>query len=221
MAYRRAFGKALIDQPAMRAVIADLQLDYEAAVALTLRVARAFDGADESERALARLGVAVGKYWLTKRVANFVYECMECLGGAGYVEESVLPRLYREAPVNAIWEGSGNVIALDILRTLAREPAALEAYREEISAAGGGNRDLDHAAREALILLEGVPGQDQARLIAERLALLLQGALLVRHAPAAIADAFCATRLGAEGARCYGALPRGVNVDRIVGRVFG
>ena len=221
VAHRRAFGKALIDQPAMRAVIADLQLDYEAAVALTLRVARAFDGADESERALARLGVALGKYWLTKRVSNFVYECMECLGGAGYVEESVLPRLYREAPINAIWEGSGNVIALDILRTLAREPAALEAYRGEISAARGGNRDLDQAAREALILIDGVPGQDQARLIAERLSLLLQGALLVRHAPAAVADAFCATRLRADGARCYGTLPPGADLDGIVARVFG
>ncbi len=221
VAHRRAFGKVLLDQPAMRAVVADLQLDYEAAVVFTLRVARAFDGADENERALARLGVALGKYWLTKRVANFVYECMECLGGAGYVEDSVLPRLYREAPINAIWEGSGNVMALDILRTLAREPRALEAYRPEIDAARRQNRDLDQVATEIFGWLGGSTGEDQARLVAERLALLLQGALLVRHAPTAVADAFCATRLRGDGGRSYGALPHGLDVDAIVGRVFG
>ena len=226
VAHRRAFQRTLLDQPAMRAVVADLQLEYEAAAALLMRVARAFDtgdeGADEGERALARLGVAVGKYWLTKRCSNFVYECMECLGGSGYVEEGPMPRLYREAPLNAIWEGSGNVIALDVLRTLGRDKRALAAWRAEVEAARGGNRHLD-AAAEALLhdLAAGAAGEGQARWIAERLALLLQGALLVRFAPAAVADAFCATRIGGEWGRSFGTLPAGVDLDGIVARVAG
>jgi putative acyl-CoA dehydrogenase len=220
VAHRRAFQRTLLDQPAMRAVVADLQLDYEAAAVLVLRVARAFDGADEGERALARLGVAVGKFWLTKRCPTFVYECMECLGGGGYVEEGPMPRLYREAPLNAIWEGSGNVIALDVRRTLGRDPRALAAWRTEIEAARGGDRRLD-AAAEALLgnLAAGAAGEDQARWITECLALLLQGALLVRHAPAAVADAFCATRIGGEWGRSFGTLPAGVDGHGIVARV--
>ena len=214
VAHRRAFQKRLIDHALMRNVIADLALDYEAAAALTMRVARAFDGDSEAERAFARLAVALGKYWLGKRAANFVYECMECHGGAGYVEESPLPRLYREAPLNSIWEGSGNVIALDILRTLRKEPMTLDAYQAEVDAASGGNAHLDAAA-----IGRGGGDESRARWIAERLALVLQGALLVRHAPPAVAQGFCATRLAGEWGRSYGTLPQGVDINGILGRI--
>ncbi len=213
--HRRAFQKTLIDQPAMTAVIADLAVEYEAAALLVMRVARAFD----DEPAFARLGVAVAKYWLTKRCANFVYECMECLGGAGYVEETPLPRYYREAPLNAIWEGSGNVIALDILRTLAKEPAALEEFRTELAAASGGDARFDReVAALAERLGEGAPAEAEARFVAERLALLLQASLLIRHAPAAIADAFVATRIAGGGGRSFGTLSSGCDTQAIVAR---
>jgi putative acyl-CoA dehydrogenase len=215
---RRVFQKTLIDQPAMRSVLADLALEYEAAAALTMRVARAFDGTSDEERAFARLAVALGKYWLTKRNPNFVYECMECLGGAGYVEEGALPRLYREAPLNAIWEGSGNVIALDILRTLHKEPAALAAFAAEIAGARTADARLDAAARELEERLASGLAENQARWAAERMALLLQGSLLVRHAPAAVADAFCATRLAGDWGRSYGTLPPAADVDGIIAR---
>ena len=220
--HRRVFQKTLIDQPLMEAVLADLALEYEAAVALTLRVARAFDGADESERAFARLAVAVAKYWLTKRCANFVYECMECLGGAGYVEETPLPRLFRESPLNAIWEGSGNVIALDILRTFAREPQALAAFAAELRRAAGADARLDAAIAGVLDGLAAArPVEAEARFVAERLALTLQAALLARHAPSAVADAFIATRIAGGGGRSYGAVPRGFAAAPIVARHAG
>ncbi|MGU9982342.1 acyl-CoA dehydrogenase family protein [Phreatobacter sp. HK31-P] len=219
VANRRAFQKTLIDQPAMRAVVADLALEYEAAVALTMRVARAFSGTSEEDRAFARLAVAAAKYWLTKRNPNFVYECMECHGGAGYVEESPLPRLFRESPLNAIWEGSGNVIALDILRTLGREPLARDAFAAEVMAARGENAVLDAAMEDIAAQIRRVPAEADARRIAERMALVLQASLLVRGAPPAVADAFIATRLGGEGGRSFGVLPRAADVDAIVGRV--
>ena len=216
---RRVFQKTLIDQPAMRAVLADLAVEYEAAVALTMRVARAFDGAGEAERAFARLAVAIAKYWLTKRNPNFVYECMECLGGAGYVEESPLPRLFRESPLNAIWEGSGNVIALDILRTLGREPAAIDAFAAELALARGGDERLDRACDGLLhTLRQGLPPEAGARLLAERMALVLQGALLVRHAPPAVADLFVSTRIAGEGGRSFGAVGQDADVSAIVQR---
>jgi putative acyl-CoA dehydrogenase len=221
VANRRAFQKTLIDQPAMRAVVADLALEYEAATALTMRVARAFSGTAEEDRAFARLAVASAKYWLTKRNPNFVYECMECHGGAGYVEESPLPRLFRESPLNAIWEGSGNVIALDILRTLGREPLARDAFAAEVMAARGQSAVLDAAMEDVAAEIRRVPAEADARRIAERLALVLQASLLVRGAPAAVADAFIATRLGGEGGRSYGVLPRAADVDAIIGRVAG
>lgn len=219
---RRAFQKHLIDQPAMRAVLADLALEYEAATALVMRVARSFDGADEPEQAFARLGVAVAKYWLTKRCPNFVYECMECLGGAGYVEESPLPRLFRESPLNAIWEGSGNVIALDILRTLAREPAALAALAAELALARGGDRRFA-AAADRLIerLRNGSKSDGEARALAEAMALLLQASLLLRHAPAPVADLFVATRLAGEGGRSFGILPNAADLRAILDRQTG
>jgi putative acyl-CoA dehydrogenase len=217
--HRRAFQKALLDQPAMRAVLSDLALEYEGAVALAMRTARAFDAEDESGRAFARLAVALGKYWLTKRTPGFVYECMECLGGAGYVEESPLPRLFRESPLNAIWEGSGNVIALDILRTLAREPAAMDAYVEEIAGARGASAVLDREA-EALIdaTARATPSEADARRTAERLGLVLQAALLARCGPPEVADAFIASRLGGGWGATYGVLPQGVRIDTIIDR---
>jgi putative acyl-CoA dehydrogenase len=216
---RRAFQRKLIDQPLMRAVIADLALDYEAAVALAARVARSFDGGDELEKVFARLSVAVGKYWLTKRNPNFIFECMECHGGVGYCEDTPLPRLFRESPVNAIWEGSGNVIALDILRTLQRERLALEALKAEFDKARGGDSRLDAAAGHLLDELESSsPPESHARHLAERMALVLQGALLVRHAPSAIAEAFCGARLKSELTGSYGILPDGADVDAIIDR---
>ncbi len=215
---RAAFQKKLIDQPLMRGVIADLALEYEAAVALAVRVGAAFDPEDGADAALARLAVAVAKYWLTKRNPGFVYECMECLGGGGYVEESPMPRLFRESPINAIWEGSGNVIALDILRTLRRAPEAVEALSAELAAGAGGDRAYDAALRTLKEQLSGAPEEARGRQVAERMALLLQASLLIRHAPAAVADAFCATRLGDAGARLFGVLPRDADVAGILAR---
>lgn len=218
VAGRRVFQKTLADQPAMRAVIADLALEYEAAAVLTMRVARAFDGAGESDRAFARLAVALGKYWLTKRCPNFVYECMECHGGVGYVEETPLPRYFRESPLNAIWEGSGNVIALDVLRTLRKEPAAIDSFLAEIALARGADARLDAAAGRFNDRLSGPLAEGDARRLVEDMALLLQGSLLVRHGSAEVADAFVASRLGGDWGRCYGTLPAGADIDVIARR---
>lgn len=216
---RRAFQKNLIDQPLMRNVIADLALDYEAAVVLGARVARAFSGTDQGETAFARLGVALAKYWLTKRTPGFVFECMECHGGVGYVDETPMPRLFREAPLNAIWEGSGNVIGLDVLRTLEKEPIALLAYQSEIEPALGFNPWLD-AAHDNLTqaLAQGAVGEGGARGVIERMALVLQGALLVRHAPGFVATPWCAARLGPDRLHMYGTLGDGAPIDDILRR---
>ena len=145
VSHRRAFQKTLIDQPLMRGVIADLAVEYETAALLTMRIARSFDGESSEERSFSRLATALGKFWITKRTPHFVYECLECLGGGGFVEEGPLARYYREAPLNAIWEGSGNVIALDVLRTFQKDAGALDAYLAEVRLAQGGNRTLDAA----------------------------------------------------------------------------
>jgi putative acyl-CoA dehydrogenase len=218
VAGRRAFQKTLIDQVLMTSVVADLALEYEAAVVLAMRVARFFGEPGPEARALARLGVALAKYLLTKRCPNFVYECLECHGGVGYVEETPMPRLFRESPLNAIWEGSGNVIALDVLRTLSREPAALDAYAAEVALANGGNRRLDHAALELMAHARKPVDEAQARSLCERMALVLQGSLLVRHAPRAVADAFCVRHFGEGGGFTYGTLPSSVDVAAIVRR---
>lgn len=215
---RAAFGKKLIDQPLMRGVVADLALEYEAAVALAVRVAAAFSAGDEAGAALARLSVAVAKFWLTKRNPAFVYECMECHGGAGYVEETPMPRLFRESPVNGIWEGSGNVIALDVLRTLQRQSGARAAFDAEIAAATGTDRTFDAAAAAFEAELSAGLEEADGRRVAERMALLLQASLLIRHAPPEVADAFCATRLGPDGGRMFGVLPRGADIDGILAR---
>ncbi|KPM53492.1 acyl-CoA dehydrogenase [Frankia sp. R43] len=227
--HRSAFGSLLVDKPLMRNVLADLALESEAAVTLVMRVAGAVDRAeqgDEGERAFRRLATGLAKYWLCKRQPAMVAEALECLGGNGYVEDSGLPRLYREAPLNGIWEGSGNVNALDVLRALGREPASLAAYAAEIDAAAGGNRHLDDAWRRLRHDLDALLAADEpvelelvARRLVERMALLLQGALLVRHAPPAVADAFCVARVGGDAGLAFGTLPPGLDLDGILRRI--
>ncbi|MFE0677993.1 acyl-CoA dehydrogenase family protein [Streptomyces sp. NPDC058867] len=217
--HRRAFGARLAEQPLMRNVLADLALESEAATALGLRLAAAYDDGGEQERALLRLAVPAAKYWVTKRCTPVAVEAAECLGGNGYVEESGMPRLVRESPLNSVWEGAGNVQALDVVRVLRREPQALNACLREIGAARGADHRLDGAIKGLLTELadlEGVEGR--ARRLAERLALVLQGSLLVRFAPSEVADAFCASRLGGDGGAAFGALPTGLPLRALVDR---
>ncbi|MFE2261175.1 acyl-CoA dehydrogenase family protein [Streptomyces griseosporeus] len=217
--YREAFGGRLLDKPLMRNVLADLALESEAATTLALRLAAAYDDGSEEERALLRIAVPAAKYWVTKRCAPVAVEAAECLGGNGYVEESGLPRLVRESPLNSIWEGAGNVQALDVLRALRREPRALDAYLMEIGRSRGADHRLDAAAKNLLTELgdlEGVEGR--ARRLAERLALVLQGSLLVRFAPPEVADAFCAARLGGDGGAAFGTLPSALDLAAVVER---
>ena len=203
--HRRAFGAALGRHPAMAAVLADLTLETEAATTLAFRLAGAADRAsrgDESEAALLRLALPAAKHWVCKRTPAIMAEALECLGGNGYVAESVLPRLYRDAPLNSVWEGSGNVTALDVLRALARSPDSIDALHAEIGLAAGASRSLDRAAtglwRELTDVAAADPdsAQYRARRLSGLLTTVLQAALLVRHAPAAVSDAFCASRLG-------------------------
>ena len=224
--HRRAFGRLLAEQPLMRNVLADLVVEWAAATLLAARVARGFDEAHEDAAALpfARLSVALAKYWNNKRLPGHAAEALECHGGAGYVEDSTMPRLYRQAPLNGIWEGSGNVICLDILRTLKREPAALAAFLGEAEAARGTEKRLDRAVvRLKDEIADESDSEVRARRIAERMALVLQGSLMVRHGPDAAADAFLASRLEDDWGRAYGTLPKGVAFDRIIalGRVGG
>lgn len=218
--HRAAFGKRLVEQPLMREVLADLALESEAATALMLRLARAYDREDdEQEAAFRRVATAVSKYWTCKRAPMFVGEAMECLGGNGYVEESGLPRLYREAPVNGIWEGSGNVICLDVLRALAKEPRCAEALVAELELGRGGDKRLDaHLDAVEAGLAARAGGEAGARRLVERLALALQASLLVRHAPRAVADAFCASRFSPEWGHAFGTLPAGLEVGTILAR---
>ncbi|KPD14003.1 acyl-CoA dehydrogenase family protein [Phaeobacter sp. 11ANDIMAR09] len=224
-AHRSAFQKLLIDQPLMQNVLADLALESEAATTLSLRLGRAIDegeAGNQEAAALARIGTAIGKYWICKRAPNHTYEAMECHGGPGYVEESILPRLYREAPVNSIWEGSGNVICLDVLRALQRDAEAGPAFLREVESARGGNGHLDKALddlKEALADHSDI--ELRARRLTEQMALVWQAALLVKSAPAAVSDAFCASRLGAAWSGSYGTLPRGADCNAIVQRARG
>ena len=222
--HRRAFGARLAEQPLMRNVLADLALESEAATALLTRLAGAMDRAalDPHEAALARVGIALGKYWVCKRAIAHIAEAMECLGGNGYVEESILPRLYREAPVNAIWEGSGNVNALDLLRALTKNPETRSAYFAELDRATGANPALDAAVaslRDAFAA-DVTTREADARRTVEQMALALQAALLVRHAPPAVSDAFVAARLGAERASGFGTLPQGADPRAILDRAW-
>ncbi|WP_142143536.1 acyl-CoA dehydrogenase family protein [Streptomyces sp. SLBN-31] len=217
--YREAFDGKLVDKPLMRNVLADLALESEAATTLALRLAAACDDGGEQERALLRLAVPAAKYWVTKRCAPLVVEAAECLGGNGYVEESGLPRLARESPLNSIWEGAGNVQALDVLRALRREPTALNAYLQEVGRARGADHRLDQAIKNLLTDLADLDGiEARARRLTERLALVLQGSLLVRFAPPEVADAFCASRLGGDAGAAFGTLPHTLNLKPVVNR---
>jgi putative acyl-CoA dehydrogenase len=220
-AHRKAFGKYLIDQPLMRNVLADLALEAESAMVLSMRVARALDHSsqDESEASLARIGTAIAKYWNCKRAPAHIFEAMECHGGSGYIEESILPRLYREAPVNSIWEGSGNVVCLDVLRAMQREEGAVPAILAEMEQAIGAHPLLDSsidALKELVILTED--SEFHARNITEKLALTLQGSLLARHAPSFITDAFCTSRLAPEYRGAFGTLPSSADIGSILKR---
>ncbi|SFF37984.1 putative acyl-CoA dehydrogenase [Fontimonas thermophila] len=219
--HRKAFGKRLVEQVLMKNVLADLALDAEASMALALRVARAVDGAPRTahESAFARIATAIGKYWICKRAPAFVNEAQECLGGAGYVEESILPRLYRQAPLNSIWEGSGNIQCLDVLRALSKEPETREVFFGELMTAKGGNAHLDREIAWLATAFDDVTTLElRSRMVVERMALALQAAVLVRAGNAAVADTFCATRLGGEHGLNYGTLPADAPMDVLIAR---
>jgi len=215
-AHRTAFQRRLIDQPLMRAVLCDLALDWEGAAALAFRTARAFD--TPSERAFARIAVALAKFHNNKLCARVTAEAMEALGGMGYVEDTGLPLLYREAPLNGIWEGSGNVICLDILRTLAKDAEAVGALDRELDAAKGADRAYDVSLAAHRTRWPGLPDEAEARWFAERTALLLAASVLIRQAPAAVADGFVATRLAGERGHAAGAIS-GLDADAILSRL--
>jgi putative acyl-CoA dehydrogenase len=220
-AHRSAFGKRLADQPLMRNVLADLCVESEAATLVMMRIARAYDDQqrDPEHRHFARIATAVTKYWVCKRFPMLAAEALECLGGNGYVEESSMPRIYREAPLNSIWEGSGNVMCLDVLRAMGREPDSVEAFFAEIDACRGDDARLDQfvgVLRDELTDFEAI--EVRARRIVERMALALQGSVLVRHGDAAVADAFCASRLAGDRGMVFGTLPRGLDFEPIIER---
>ncbi|RJQ79439.1 DNA alkylation response protein [Pseudonocardiaceae bacterium YIM PH 21723] len=220
--HRKAFGDLLINQPLMRNVLADLAIDAEVNTMLSLRLARAVDesvAGDENEALFRRLANAVAKYWMCKRAPSHAFEALECLGGNGYVEESGMPRLYREAPLNSIWEGSGNVAALDSLRAMAKQPESLGVLFAELEAAEGRDRHYDEALRELRKEFSDLEDmQYRARRVVERIALLLQGSLVLQHGNPAVAEAFCVTRLGHDWGHAYGTLPRGLDIDTIINR---
>jgi putative acyl-CoA dehydrogenase len=259
-AYRGAFGGLLVDKPLMRNVLADLALESEAATALALRLAAAYDAAfpvsggacgpgepgtgtgepgapgagngkngagngkpshagDEGERCLLQLALPAAKYWVARRCTPVAAEALECLGGDGYIEDSRMPRLLRESPLGSLWGGSGNVQALGVLRALRREPAALDAFLTEIGAARGADHRLDGAIGNLLAELADLERiEARARRLAERMALVLQGSLLVRFAPPEVADAFCAGRLGPDTGAAFGTLPHTLDLASVVDR---
>ncbi len=217
---RAAFGAPLVEQPLMVNVLADLAIESEAATATALRLARAYD---EEDNDLRRFATAVLKYWICKRAAPHAAEALECLGGNGYVEESPLPQLLRDAPLNGIWEGSGNVMSLDVLRAMGREREGLPAFLAECELARGGDARLDahlDALPATLAELGGSEAQWLARRAVEDLAVAFQASLLVRNAPAPVADAFCAGRLGESRGRAFGTLPAGIDGRAIVDRAL-
>ena len=219
---RAAFGKLLIDQPLMQNVLADLAIESEAATIGMMRLARSYDEAaagDQGAIEFRRLANAVLKYWVNKRAPAHAAEALECFGGNGYVEESGMPRLYRESPLNGIWEGSGNVQCLDVLRGMAKNPVALEAFMGEVAEASGSDKRLDAAVLELQAELGDVETiETRARRVVERMALVLQGSLLIRFGDEAVAEAFCASRLAADSGRAFGTLPAGTAFERIIAR---
>jgi putative acyl-CoA dehydrogenase len=219
--HRSAFGKLLAEQPAMQNVLADLAIEAEAATTAAFRVARSYD---EDDAAFRRFATAVMKYWVAKRCPQVAGEALECFGGNGYVEESPMPLIYRDTPLNSIWEGSGNVAALDVLRAMAREPEGLPAFLAECELAAGADARLDGHMARLKDDLAALPADDdpqwRARRLVEDLALALEASLLVRHALPEVADAFCASRLDGGGGRVFGTLPRGVAAEPIVERAL-
>jgi putative acyl-CoA dehydrogenase len=216
---RRAFGKLLIDQPLMRGVLCDLYLESEAATMLAVRLARAFDAShgDDGERAFRRMATAIAKYWVCKRATLHVGEALECLGGNGYVEDSVMPRLYRETPVNSIWEGSGNVMCIDVLRAMDRESHTLHAVMGEIRLGLGADPRFDRCVHELEDRIGSLAKEERsARWLVGRLAVLLEASLVLRHGAPALADAFCATRLPPNEAGTFGAFPPEIDVDAVL-----
>jgi putative acyl-CoA dehydrogenase len=222
--HRSAFASLLIDQPAMTAVVADLALESEAATVTALRLARAHDDGGGQQAAFRRLATAVAKYWVCKRGPQHAYEALECLGGNGFTEDFPLAMRYREQPVMAVWEGSGNVIALDVLRAMRRDRESVEAFGAEVGLASGADRTFDaHWVRTRKLLAavaESDPAQAQARArtLVENLALALQASLLLQHAPSTVAEAFIAARLGEDRSSQYGALPAGLDLAAILDR---
>jgi putative acyl-CoA dehydrogenase len=220
-AQRQAFGKPLIQQPLMRNVLADLALESEAATALALRLARAFDRADDAhERVMARLLTPVAKFWICKRGSAFAQEAMECLGGNGYVEEhgeGIMARIYREMPLNSIWEGAGNIMAIDLLRALRKADAAA-ALAHELAPARGAHAALDRLAAALPTRVEQMATETEARRLAQDVAMAVQAALLVQSAPAAVFSAFCDSRLGGDWGQTFGTLGAGTDFDSILQR---
>jgi putative acyl-CoA dehydrogenase len=221
---RSAFGAVLADKPMMKNVLADLALESEAATALALRLAGSVDRMerDGNEKRLSRVLTAVTKYWLARRASPTAFEALECLGGYGYIEDSMMPRFYREAPVQSIWEGSGNVICLDVLRAMERDPDALEPLFAEIGLVRGADARLDGMADELRDLAARRDALEPvARRLVEGLALAMQASLLIRHSPDWVADAFCASRLGAGRGHAFGTLDGGIDTGRIIDRSYG
>lgn len=218
--HRSAFGNKLINQPAMQNVLADLQLEVEGSLAIMMRMAQALDNPqDEHEKQLLRLGLPAGKYWITKRNPNHAYEAMECIGGNGVMDDFIMARLYRDAPINAIWEGSGNVQALDMLRAMAKTPAAVHVWFAEMEKTKGAHAELDKAIDKLRTEFTDMSDmQYRARHIVEQMSLTMQSSLLVQAGNNTIADAFIQSRLGAHGERNYGTLPRGIDCTTIIDR---
>ena len=220
-AHRTAFQRKLIDQPLMRSVLADMAIESEAATALTFRIAKSFDeSADEGTAAFARIATPIGKYWINKRVVNLAYEAMEVHGGGGYVEDGVMTRIYRQSPLNSIWEGSGNVVCLDILRAIRRDPRSAQELVAELAKSRGANRLLDRAIDDVKSMLAGQHEEALARHLAETMALALQGAILIQNAPGFVSDAFCATRLCDHPGLSCGASDAKIDVDAVLGRAM-
>lgn len=232
---RSAFGKKLVDQPLMSNVLADLALEAEAAIRLTMRVAAAYDAAATTagEAQFKRIASAIAKYWICKRAPMHVAEALECFGGNGYVEEGPMPRLFRESPLLGIWEGSGNVICLDVLRAVSKEPDSVSAFIAELDKAAGLDKHLDRyiasVKRQIASLTKNAAStkptmiarrEQGARGLVERLAIALQGALMVQQAPRFVADAFIASRIRRPGAFAFGTLPNSANVGAIVARAY-
>jgi len=217
---RHAFGARLSEQPLMQNVLADLAIESEAATTLMLRMARAMDHQDnEHERLLSRIATPVGKYWICKRTPHHAYEAMEVIGGSGVMETHIMARLFRESPINAIWEGSGNVQCLDILRAIEKQPEVLDAYFAELAKAQGANGHLDRFIHQLQRQMQDTQAlQYRARQLADGMALALQGALMVQHAPAYVADAFCAGRLADRSGLNTGTLPTGLDCAAIIQR---